>query len=127
MSESEPLDLSGLRILVVEDSWQIGVAMTTLLKELGAEVSGPAASSSEAVILACEQPPDAALIDFELRGGEHADGLIELLRSLGIHVVVATGYTELPTLSRLGVTILQKPLSEATLIASLRPMMNRER
>jgi CheY-like chemotaxis protein len=121
-SDAEPLVLSGMRILVVEDSWQIGEAMTSLLKELGAEVSGPVATSTDALRLASEQPPDAALIDFDLRGGERADGLIELLHVLGIHVVVATGYTELPTVSRHGVTILHKPVSEAALIASLRQM-----
>jgi CheY-like chemotaxis protein len=124
---SEPLDLSGLRILVVEDSWQIGLAMTSLLKELGAEVSGPAATSSDGLLLACEQPPDAALIDFDLRRGERAEGLIALLHELGIYVVVATGYTELPAVSRHGVTILHKPVSEAALIASLRPMVTGKR
>ena len=126
-SGSEPLDLSDLRILVVEDSWQIGVAMTSLLKELGAEVSGPAATSFDALLLACEHPPDAALIDFDLRRGERADGLIALLHELGIYVVVATGYTELPTVSRHGVTILHKPVSEAALIDSLRPIVTRKR
>ena len=126
-SESKPFDLSGFRILVVEDSWQIGVAMTSLLKDLGAEVSGPAATSSDAVLLACEQPPDGAIIDFDLRRGERADGLIALLHELGIHVVVATGYAELPTVSRHGVTILHKPVSEAALIASLRPMVTGKR
>ena len=124
---SKPLDLSGLRILVVEDSWQIGVAMTTLLQELGAEVSGPAATSSDALLLACDQPPDGALIDFDLRRGERAEGLIALLHELGIYVVVATGYTELPTISHHGVAILHKPVSEAALIASFRPMVTGKR
>jgi DNA-binding NtrC family response regulator len=119
--DSEPLPLRGTRILVVEDSWQIGEAMAGLLKELGAEVSGPVATSTDALRLASEQPPDAALIDFDLRHGERAEGLIELLHVLGIHVVVATGYTELPTVSRQGVTILRKPMSLAALLESLRP------
>ncbi len=127
MDASETLDLTGLRILVVEDSWQIGIAMTDLLKEMGAEVSGPAATSTDAVLLACEQLPDAALIDFDLRLGEHADGLIALLHSLGIHVVVTTGHTELPTIRRHGLTILHKPLSEAALLASLRPAIRANR
>jgi len=126
-SGSESLDLSGLRILIVEDSWHIGVAMTRLLKELGAQVSGPAATSSDAMLLACDQPPDAALHDFDLRRGERADGLVALLHELGIYVVVATGYTELPTIIHHGVTILHKPVSEAALIASLRPIVTRKR
>jgi CheY-like chemotaxis protein len=81
------LDLTGVRILVVEDSWQIGMAFTRLLKALGAEVLGPVATSVDAQRLACEQPPHAALVDFNLRGGELAGALIEQLQQQGIHAV----------------------------------------
>lgn len=120
---SEPVDLTGLRVLVVEDSWQIGVAMARLLKEMGAEVSGPAANSTDALVLACEQLPDAALIDFSLRRGERAGGLIALLHTLGIHVVLMTGYTDVPAIRHQGIPILHKPFSEAALLASLRPAL----
>jgi CheY-like chemotaxis protein len=125
-SDGEGLELSGVRILVVEDSWQLGIAMTSLLKALGAEVSGPVATSADAEHLACEQPPDAALVDFNLRGGELADGLIERLHELGIYVVVITGYTELPRVSPRAAAILHKPISEAALLGSLRPMVARK-
>ncbi len=46
-------------------------------------MSGPVATSTDALRLASEQPPDAALIDFDLRDGERADGLIQLLHVLG--------------------------------------------
>jgi CheY-like chemotaxis protein len=124
-SDPEPPNLSGVRILIVEDSWQISMAMTSLLEELGAEVSGPVATSADALRLACEHLPDAALVDFNLRGGELADGLIALLHELGIYVVVATGYTELPTVSS-HVTILHKPVSLAALLGGLRPMIARK-
>ncbi len=121
----ESPDLSGVRILVVEDSWQVATAITRLLSALGAEVSGPVATSADAQRLACEQPPDAALVDFSLRGNEVADRLIERLHQLGIHVVVITGYTELPSVRRHAVTILHKPVTEAALLDSLRPMVTR--
>ncbi len=125
-SDLESSDLSGVRILVVEDSWQLGMAMASLLKALGAEVSGPVATSADAERLACEQAPDAALVDFNLRGGELADGLIERLHELGIHVVVTTGYMELPGLPRHGFAILHKPISEVALLGSLRPLVERK-
>jgi CheY-like chemotaxis protein len=125
-SDVDGLELSGLRILVVEDSWQLGMAMTSLLKALGAEVSGPVATSADAERLAREQPPDAALVDFNLRGGELADGLIERLHELGIYIVVMTGYTELPGGPRQDVAILHKPISEAALLGSLRPIVARK-
>ncbi len=119
----EDPDLSGVRILVVEDSWQVAMAITRLLSALGAEVSGPVATSADAQRLVCEQPPDAALVDFNLRGGERADRLIERLHELEIYVIVTTGYAELPSVRRHAVAILHKPVSEAALIDSLRSMI----
>jgi CheY-like chemotaxis protein len=124
-SHPEPPILSGLRILVAEDSWQIGTAVTDLLKEFVAEVSGPVATSVDALRLAFEQPPHAALVDFNLRAGELADRLIERLHERGIYVVVTTGYTVLPSVLRREVAILHKPISEAALLASLMPLVAR--
>jgi DNA-binding response OmpR family regulator len=112
-------DLTGIRILVVEDSWQIGIALKSLLEAWGAEVSGPAATSADAQRLASEQAPDAALVDFSLRGGERADGLIDRLHDQGVYVVVTSGYLVLPVMPRHAAAILQKPLSEGLLLDSL--------
>ena len=125
-SDPESLDLSGLRILIVEDSWQLGMAMSGLLRALGAEVSGPVATSAHAQRLAREQPPDAAIVDFNLRDGELADGLIDRLHELGIYVVVTTGYTQLPSVPRHAVDVLHKPVSEMALLGSLRPILARK-
>jgi len=122
----ESLSLSGLRILVVEDSWPAGVALRRLLRALGAEVSGVAATAADAQRLASEAPPDAAIVDFNLRDGELADDLIERLHEQGIYVVVTTGYSELPRTPRHAVAVLHKPVSEATLLASLRPLVARK-
>ena len=37
-----------MRILVVEDSWHIGIALKSLLRSLGADVAGPVATVAEA-------------------------------------------------------------------------------
>ena len=95
-SAAESVDLGGVRILVVEDSWQLAMALKSLLQACGAEVSGPVATSADALRLAAEQAPDAALVDFNLRGGERADGLIDKLHEQGIHVIVTSGYAVLP-------------------------------
>jgi DNA-binding response OmpR family regulator len=125
-SDPESLDLSGMRILIVEDSLMLGMAIAGLLKAFGAEVSGPAATSAEAERLAREQVPDAALVDFNLRGGELADRLIERLHDLGVQVIVTTGYTDLPSVSQHAVAILHKPFSEAALLDSLQPIVARK-
>ena len=43
--EPELVDLTGVRILVVEDSWHIGIALESLLRALGADVAGPVATT----------------------------------------------------------------------------------
>jgi len=119
-------ELRGLRVLVVEDSWPAGVALRRLLRAMGAEVIGPVATSADALRLASERPPDAALIDFNLRGGELAGDLIDRLHDQGIHVVITTGYTDLPAKLRHAVAILHKPFNDAELFASLRPVVARK-
>jgi CheY-like chemotaxis protein len=112
-------DLTGMRILVVEDSWHIGVALKSLLRSLGADVDGPVASVAEADRLVAAQAPDVALVDFNLRGGERADRLIDRLHDQGIRVVVTSGYAVLPLTPGKAAAVLQKPISEVQLLAAL--------
>jgi CheY-like chemotaxis protein len=110
-----------MRILVVEDSWHIGIALQSLLRSLGADVSGPVATSAEADRLIAEHLPEVALVDFNLRGGERADSLIDRLYDRGIRVVVTSGYASVPVAPGKAAAVLQKPISEAQLLAALRP------
>jgi len=118
-SQAKPLDLSGVRILVVEDSWQIGIALKRLLELFGAVVSGPVATAADADRVASEEAPDAAVVDFSLRGGERATALLDRLHDRGVYIIVMTGYPVLPTPLRHAAAILQKPFSETQLLGSL--------
>jgi hypothetical protein len=71
-------DLRGLEILLVEDSGIVGEAIKDLLELLGADVVGPAATTADAERLLSEHAPDAALVDFHLRGGEVSDRLLSV-------------------------------------------------
>src|SRR5882757_2043557 len=119
---AEPSDLKGLRILVVEDSWHLGMALKRLLLALGANVVGPAATTADAVRLISDQAPDVALVDINLRNGELAYGLIDRLHGQGIRVVVTSGYADVSLASRKTAAVLRKPVSRAQLLAALRPM-----
>ena len=122
-SALSPDDLTGLSVLLVEDSPAIADAVKGLLELLGASVAGPAATISEAESLLAQSLPDIALLDFHLRGGERSDGLIALLRQRGVPVILLTGSFELPAPSSLvGTTILEKPVGEAQLLAHLGPI-----
>jgi CheY-like chemotaxis protein len=116
-------DLSGLDILLVEDSRSVGEAMKSLLKLLGADVAGPAANGAEADRFLSERTPDVALVDFHLRGGELAYDLIARLRDQGVPVIVVSG-SGMPELPAVEVAaILQKPVGEELLLAALRPLV----
>ena len=117
------MDLKGVRILLVEDSWHLGVAMKNLLQVLGADVAGPAATAAEAERLLLEQPPDVALVDFHLRDDERADALIDRLHDRGVHVVVISGYSVVPLAPEKVVAILKKPVTQSQLLATLRPLV----
>jgi CheY-like chemotaxis protein len=115
-------DLKGVNILLVEDSWHLGIALKNLLKAWGAEVSGPVATAAEADRLTSEHRPAVALVDLNLRGGERAYDLIDRLHERGIPVIVTSGYEVLPRPPGKAVAVLQKPFGEAQLLALLRPL-----
>ena len=75
-------DLRGLEVLLVEDSQSVADALKQHLELLGANVTGPAATTAEATRLMNERLPHVALVDFHLRGG-NSSGLIAQLRKEG--------------------------------------------
>jgi DNA-binding NtrC family response regulator len=118
--------LSGLRVLVVEDSWEVATGLTELLKVWGAEVLGPVATTADALRLICERTVDAALVDVNLRDGEPAHGLIDRLHDQGIRVVVISGYTDVSVAQEKVVAVLKKPMKADLLLRSLRSGRSRE-
>ena len=124
---SESPELKGAHILLVEDSWHVGNAIKRLLRALGADVAGPAATIPDADRLVAERTPDVAIVDINLRGGERANDLIDRLHKQRIPVVVITGYTATSLPPGHAEVILQKPVSVETFLAVLRPIIARQR
>jgi len=112
---------------LVEDSWHVGNAIKRLLRALGADVAGPAATIPDADRLFAERTPDVAIVDINLRGGERANDLIYRLHKQRIPVVVITGYTAVSLPSGQVEVILQKPVSVEKFLAVLRPIIARQR
>jgi CheY-like chemotaxis protein len=94
--------------------------MTRLLRSLGADLGEPAASAAEARERIRERRPDVALVDFNLRDNEPAGELIDWLRDQGIPVILVTGYELVPLQPGKVAAILQKPVSDALLVATVR-------
>ena len=119
--ETQSSDLSGLCVLVVDDSWHVGSGLKSLLKLWGADVIGPAATTADAERMVSERRPDVAIVDINLRRGERSYGLIDRLYDQGIRVVVMTGYSDAALPQGKAAVILQKPVREDVLLANLRP------
>jgi DNA-binding NtrC family response regulator len=113
--------LNGLWILIVEDSWDVGTGLKMLLESWGAEVAGPAATMADAARLVSERTPDVALVDIHLRDGELSYCLINRLHDQGVRVVVISGYADVSLAVGKAAAILQKPMREDVLLASIRP------
>lgn len=120
-------ELKGARILLVEDSWQLGNAMKRLLCVLGADVAGPAATLADAERLIAEHTPDVGIVDINLRGGERSNDLIDRLHEQRIPVIVVTGYSTISLPPGKAEAILPKPVSAETFLAILRPILARQK
>ena len=118
--EVDSVGLRGIRVLVVEDSWHVGVALKRLLQACGADVSGPVATTADAERLLAEDAPDVALVDFNLRGGELANVLMARLYDRGVPAIVVSGYAASPVAVEKAAAILPKPISEERLLESMR-------
>jgi CheY-like chemotaxis protein len=86
-------DLTGKRVLVVEDSPVVGPFTADLLDDLGCDVIGPAPNMAAARELIEEGGLDAALMDVHIRG-ERVFPLCEMLEEKGVPFVLTSGYAD---------------------------------
>jgi DNA-binding response OmpR family regulator len=91
-------DLSGMKILVVEDNYLVADVMCEALREYGCEIVGPAPSveQGEKLIEQCsgEAPLHGALLDVNLNGA-FSFPLAVKLRAQGVPCIFLTGYGEI--------------------------------
>ena len=108
-------DLTGLRVLVVEDEMMVSMLIEDMLSDLGCVVIGPAARLDEAIALAESTQIDCAVLDVNL-GGQPIFPLADILRAKGAPFAFATGYGDagLRDVDK-GSPVLQKPFRETDL------------
>ncbi|MGH6895389.1 MAG: response regulator [Geminicoccaceae bacterium] len=87
-------DLSGRRILVVEDEFLLAMELEALLERRGCTVLGPVPSVGQALAMLDGEPPDVALLDVNLKG-ERATPVAAALIGRGVPFVLITGYSRL--------------------------------
>jgi len=112
----DELDLSGTRVLVVEDDYFIATELCNTLSRRGATIVGPAADVAEATALVRSEPIDIAVLDINLHG-ELVFDLARELRRRGTTSILATGYDPgvLPE-DLVSLSYLEKPVNLADLV-----------
>ena len=86
-------DLTGRRILLVEDSPVIAPFTADMLNDLGCDVVGPAPNMAAARELVDGGEFDAALVDVHIRG-ERVFPLCEMLEAKNLPFVFTSGYAD---------------------------------
>ena len=89
-------DLTGRRILVVDDEDDVRVFLTTVLEDAGAETF-EALDGDEALTVARQQKPDLITLDLSMPGKDGIEAFTELRKDpeiAGIPVCIVTGHPE---------------------------------
>lgn len=102
-----PAAISGLKVLIVEDSLLLAMELEAGLEENGVEVVGCAAELSEALAM-LNLTFDAAVLDADLNGQSVAP-VAEILRREGRPFVFATGYADKAAPMGFDAPIVRKP------------------
>lgn len=84
-------DITGCRVLVVEDETLIAVLIEDILGALECKIVGPTGKLETAVQLARDEAFDIAILDVTIRGGK-VYPVAEQLIERGIPFVLASGY-----------------------------------
>jgi DNA-binding NarL/FixJ family response regulator len=118
--------LSGLRVLLVEDSFLVATSISRLLEDLGCRVVGPFATSEDALKVVGAAGCDVGVLDINL-GGETSEAVATSLERLGVPFLFVTSYQSPAMTNPMFASrrTVHKPLSlealRAALTASLRP------
>ncbi|AWN51090.1 PAS domain S-box protein [Methylobacterium sp. 17Sr1-1] len=112
-------DLTGRRVLVVEDDYYLATDAARALRGAGAEVLGPCATEADARAELVEQRPDAVVVDINLGPGPSFK-LAEALKDRGIPFVFTTGYdAEVIPAEFAEVERLEKPLQLRQIVGAI--------
>ena len=107
--QAEKPDLTGCRVLLVEDEYYIADDLCQALEGCGAEVVGPVPSLDKALPLAESERLTCAVLDINLRG-ESGLKVAEALHRRNVPFVYSTGYSSTSVPDNLkGAAHLEKP------------------
>lgn len=118
--ESDGLEFTGCRILIVEDEPLIAFDLSSELEDAGAEIVAIAPSVAEALQVAADAEIDVAILDGNL-GGEPVDPVAAALAHRQIPFCFVSGYgrAHLPA-DFAEAPVIEKPFRSDALFAALR-------
>ena len=121
-----------LRVLVVEDEGIIARDITSMLEDLGYEISGQAGTGADALRLASSVAADLVLMDIKIRGAmDGIEAAATIRQQFDIPVVFLTSHADSDTLRRANETepfgYVVKPFNEADLKVAIEVGFNRHR
>lgn len=116
-------DLSGRRILVVEDEAAIALDLARLLRDYGATVVGPAADAEEAIRHVARRRIHCAVLDVKLNGGD-CGVVAEALSWNLVPFVFVTGYSQSEVLNRFSWSpVITKPYTPIDVIDGIESVL----
>jgi DNA-binding response OmpR family regulator len=118
-SQPVQVDLSGYRVLVVEDSYFIALEVCDALMQHGATIVGPIADIADPCARLRKESIDCAVLDINVRGGQ-VFALARELMLAGVPLIFATGYSEqfIPK-EFCGCPVVSKPIELSVLISAI--------
>jgi len=116
--------MSRAKVLIVEDDPLVAMTTREVLTLVGFEVTGVAATVSDALCLAENTRPDLAIFDVRLAGKRDGiEGAALLRQRLGLPVVFVSAEEDAATRSRAAalepVAVLEKPVHPRQLITAI--------
>ncbi|HET8865563.1 MAG TPA: response regulator [Gracilimonas sp.] len=112
------------KILVVEDDMIISLVVENMIKKLGHDLVGKAASGNEAIELAMEHKPDIILMDIRLKGDmDGIEAVTEIKKHIETSVIYLTGNSDKANYDRAKdsgcIDLISKPFTIGELTRSL--------
>ena len=119
------VDLSGVRVLVLEDDFYLAMDLQDALTACGATVIGPFRDAEEAIREVERETPDAALVDVNLGQGPEFTLPARLLES-GVPFAFVTGYDRAAVPSEFArVPRVEKPVSTVAATRAAAALLSR--
>lgn len=114
---------SALEILIVEDDFSFALDLEMIVEELGYTVLSTVDTAEEAHNVILTTPPDAILMDIDLKGEMTGLDLAEKIKGLQIPILFITSYQEQQKYDRANkldmIGYLVKPLNQFTIFKAL--------